>query len=58
MEIPEDREFETYTATARLSRMADALSDFIISANLTNTFKDKITHALWQSEDAKNKNSK
>ena len=55
MEIPEDTEFETYTATARLSCMADALSDFIISANLTNTFTDEITHALWHLEDAKNK---
>ena len=55
MGIPEDTEFETYTATARLSCMVDGLSDFIISANLTNTFTDEITHALWHLEDAKNK---
>lgn len=55
MEIPEDTEFETYSATARLSCMVDGLSDFVISANLTNTFTDEITHALWHLEDAKNK---
>ena len=55
MEIPEDTEFKTYTATARLSCMVDGLSDFVISANLTNTFTDEITHALWHLEDAKNK---
>ena len=55
MGIPEDTEFETYPATARLSCMVDGLSDFVISANITNTFTDEITHALWHLEDAKNK---
>ena len=55
MDIPEDTEFKKYDAKARLSCMVDGLSDFVISANLSNLFTDEITHALWHLDDAKNK---
>ena len=55
MGIPEDTAFEKYDAKARLSCMVDGLSDFVISANLSNLFTDEITHALWHLDDVKNK---
>ena len=46
MEIPEDTEFEKYSAVARLSCMVDGKSDFVLSSNLSNEFTDEITHTL------------
>ena len=56
MEIPEDTEFEKYSAVARLSYMVDGKSDFVLSSNLSNEFTDEITHALWHLNDVKNMN--
>ena len=54
MGIPEDTEFEKYSAVARLSCMVDGKSDFVLSSNLSNEFTDEITHALWHLNDVKN----
>ena len=53
MGIPEDTEFEKYSAVARLSCMIDGNSDFVLSSNLSNEFTDEITHALWHLNDVK-----
>ena len=55
MEIPEDTEFEKYSAVARLSCMIDGKSDFILSSNLSHEFTDEITDALWHLMDVKNR---